>query len=455
LLPVARANRQEAKILLLMSPSQVTYYCKSGMQSFFHFDDNLITTPKQIYFSSGGGAFGKKPIFKWIFQPVLTNSSTTPKDYLTQDLTMLQQAKTQRLLSLDFMRGLIMVLLVLESTELYSHFFRLTEGNGIQLFFRQFFHHPWNGLRFWDLIQPGFMFMAGTAMAYSLHRQQVSGMAWRESFVKVLKRSCWLFFWGVLDYAVRPGGLSFELWDVLTQLSATTLIAFFIFRWSYSAQIFFSLGLLLLTEVLYRFTNIQGFDQPFTDQHNFGNFIDLVLMNKINRGGWVAINFLPTAAHTIWGCLAGKLLLSARPESEKVKWLVIGGMVALASGYLLDLVTITPIIKKIATSSFVLASGGWCLLALSLFYWWIDIRGHGRYLKFFVVVGMNSLFIYLFIEIVASRWFNEYIAAITNGLMSMVNTPEGLMHVLTSLIIFALEWNLCYFLYKRGVFFKV
>jgi predicted acyltransferase len=38
---------------------------------------------------------------------------------------------------------------------------------------------------------------------------------------------------------------------------------------------------MLLTEFLYPYTNIPGFDQPFTDQHNFGNYMDLVLMNKI------------------------------------------------------------------------------------------------------------------------------------------------------------------------------
>ena len=363
-------------------------------------------------------------------------------------------ANSNRLLSLDFMRGLIMVLLMLESTRLYDNLHDVSEGTGIQFFIEQFFHHPWNGLRFWDLIQPGFMFMAGTAMAYSLHRQQVTGVPWRVSLVKVFKRSCWLFFWGVLDYAVRPGGLSFELWDVLTQLSVTTLIAFFIFRWSYSAQIAFSIGLLVLTEILYRYTNIPNFDQPFTDQHNFGNYMDLVLMNKINRGGWVAINFLPTAAHTIWGALVGKLLLSPSPAKEKIKWLIITGCIALITGYIMD-VTVTPIIKRIATSSFVLASGGWCLLALCFFYWWIDLRHHKRYVEFFVIVGMNSLFIYLFIEIVAGRWFNGYIGAITNGLMSMINIPAGLMAILTSLIIFALEWGLCRFLYRKGIFFKI
>src|SRR5690348_8432247 len=239
---------------------------------------------------------------------------------------------SQRLLSLDFMRGFIMVLLALESTGLYEHLFEATKGNALNNFFIQFFHHPWNGLRFWDLIQPGFMFIAGTAMAFSLHKQQEQGMVWRDSFVKMLKRCGWLFFWGVLDYAVRPKGLSFELWDVLTQLSFTMLVAFLIFNWSVNAQILFSIALLVLTEVLYRFVNIPGFDQPFTDQHNVGNFMDLVLMNKINEDGWVAINCLPTAAHTIWGALAGKLLLSDTEGMNKIKRLILFGLICLALG---------------------------------------------------------------------------------------------------------------------------
>ena len=140
-----------------------------------------------------------------------------------------------RLLSLDFTRGLIMVLLMLESAGLYEHLLESSSSPIWQTFFSQFLHHPWHGLRFWDLIQPGFMFMAGVAMAYSLHKQKEEGMSWNKSFQKTFKRSLWLFFWGVLDYAVRPNGLSFELWDVLTQLSFTTLIAFLLFEFSFDS----------------------------------------------------------------------------------------------------------------------------------------------------------------------------------------------------------------------------
>jgi predicted acyltransferase len=361
--------------------------------------------------------------------------------------------KTQRLLSLDFMRGFIMVLLMAESTGIYEHLFKATEGNFLNGFVNQFFHHPWNGLRFWDLIQPGFMYMAGVAMAYSLHKQEQSGLTWNQSFRKILKRCGLLFFFGVLDYAVRPGGLSFELWDVLTQLSFTTLVAFLIFRWSFSVQIIVCLGILLLTEALYRLTNIPGFDQPFTDQHNFGNYMDLVLMNKINSGGWVAINCIPTAVHTIAGALTGKLLMSQR--TDKIKQMILWGIVTLVVGYGLDFAGITPIIKRIATSSFTLASLGWCLLGLAFCYWWIDLLNHRNYVKFFIVVGMNSIFIYLFFEIVGSRWFNEYVRAIVNGLLGFINTPGLLSAIIASLCIFALEWGLCYFLYRKKIFFKL
>jgi len=364
------------------------------------------------------------------------------------------KAESPRLLSLDFLRGFIMVLLALETAGLYEHLFDLSEGSRIQIFFLQFFHHPWHGLRFWDLIQPAFMFMAGTAMAFSLHKQQQQGMSWSESFQRILKRCALLFFWGVLDYAVRPQGLSFELWDVLTQLSFTMLVAFLIFNWSTKVQISVIAFLLILTEVLYRFINVPGFDQAFVDQHNFGNYVDLLLMNKINDGGWVAINCIPTAAHTIGGALAGKLLLSGLPGTDKIKRLLLAGLGCLLLGYLLDW-TMTPIIKRIATTSFVLASGGWCLFALALSYWWIDIKNHRNHLKFFTIVGMNSIFIYLFFEIVGSRWFNGYVSAITNGLMSLVHFPEGIMLIITSLCIFSLEWGLCYFLYRKKIFFKL
>lgn len=365
-------------------------------------------------------------------------------------------AKGVRLASLDFYRGLIMVLLMLESTGLYEHLLRMsTPGSFLHSLSIQFTHYPWHGLHFWDLIQPGFMFIAGVAMAFSLYKQTANGVPWKKQLSKALKRSGWLFFWGVLDYAVRGNHLSFELWDVLTQLSFTLLVAFLIFRWKTGYQILFSLGLLILTEILYRYTNVPGFDQPFTDQHNFGNYIDVILMNKINPGGWVAINCIPTAAHTIWGAVAGKWLLTLPDNKSKLTRIFTFAAVALILGFGLDLAGITPIIKRIATTSFTLASGGLCLLGLGFLFWWIDLLNHKKFLKFFLIVGMNSIFIYVFFEIVVSRWLGDYLDVIVNGIISPIGVSQDFINIVASIVIFVVEWGLCYWLYKKKIFFKV
>lgn len=359
-----------------------------------------------------------------------------------------------RLLSLDFVRGLTMVLLTLESTHLYHNLEPALAHTAAMPLLNQFFHHPWHGLRMWDLVQPVFMFIAGTAMAFSIKRQKDT-LTWGQSFGKILKRCFWLFFWGVLIYAVRRNGLSFELWNVLTQLAFTTLVAFLVMGFPAGVQIAVSFLCLLIPELLYRYANIPGFDQPFTDQHNFGNYMDLVLMNKINDDGWVAINCISTSAHTIWGVLAGQLLLGARAPGEKLKYLAGSGLALLVLGFGLDLAGITPIIKRIATSSFVLASGGWCLLFLALSYWWIDVKDHKGRLLFFLIFGMNSIFIYLFFEIVAARWFNNYVFTITGGLLGFLQFPKIPAAIIGSLVIFGLEFGLLYFLYRKKLFFKL
>ncbi len=357
-----------------------------------------------------------------------------------------------RLASLDFMRGLIMLLLALEGAGLYDELYDASKGLSTEMLMAQFHHHPWNGLRFWDLIQPGFMFMAGTAMAFSVSSMQSKGMDYSSRSLKMLKRCGWLFFWGVLNYAVRKKGLSFELWNVLTQLSFTILVSYFIFEWAPVKQIYFSIGLLLLTEVLYRFTQVPGFDQPFTDQQNFGNYTDLLLMNKINKGGWVAINCIPTAVHTIAGALVGKALMQG--SGKKTMTFVWWGLACLALGYGMDWMQITPIIKKIATTSFTIVSLGWCLLLFAICHETIDMRGRNKGLTFFHIIGMNSIFIYLFFEIVGARWFNGYINAITSGLLGSW-LPELLVNIIGCLTIFLLEWGICLFFYRKKIFFRL
>ena len=198
-----------------------------------------------------------------------------------------------------------------------------------------------------------------------------------------------------------------------------------------------------------------GYNQPFVTRHNFGNWMDMVLMGKINSDGWVAINIIPTAAHTIVGVLAGKLLISEMKPSVKIKILLIASAICLLPGYGLDALNITPIIKRISTSSFVLASVGWVLLMLTFLYWLTDVKQWNKHAWIFVVVGTNAIFIYLFFETVGNQWLNKTMAIFTNGLLLFAGLNEKLAAVFSASATLFAEWYLCYWLYKRKIFLKL
>jgi predicted acyltransferase len=358
----------------------------------------------------------------------------------------------ERFMSLDFFRGLTMFFLIAEATEIYNHLVDPSlNGTLIGSIGLQFHHHPWNGLRFWDLIQPFFMFIVGVAMPFSFGRRWERGATWGATFRHALVRSLLLLLFGIGLYCIGPGRLNFELWNVLAQLSFTYLVAFLLMRQPAWLQISFTFFLLGLSEVLYRTWSVPGFDQPFVPDHNFGSYVDLLLMGKLSRGHWVAFNAVPTTAHTMWGVLAGQLLRSNRSSREKVGTLAVAGLIGIVAGYALD--PITPIIKRICTSSFVIVSGGWCLLALAFSYWLIDVKKVQQWSRFFVYVGMNSLFIYLFTNTGGSDWLEKIIKPFTMGLFAWSGDLSA--KIITSLVLWWLLWYLCYWLYQRRIFLKI
>lgn len=370
--------------------------------------------------------------------------------------TTADQLANGRLVSLDVMRGMIMILLCGESCMLYQAIMHIDPAQPMGGLITQFFHHPWHGLRFWDLVQPAFMFMAGAAMYISYSRKLDKGQSWQANLPHILLRSLKLFICGVALHCFYAGKPVWELWNVLTQLSFTTLVAYLIIGKSYTWQLVFTLGLLILTEVLYRTILMPGFDQPFVQGHNFGAYFDTLLMGKINSDGWVTINCIPTAAHTIWGVLAGKLLISNKTISYKIKALVIAGIIALAIGFGLDWSGVTPIIKRISTSSFAFASVGWVLLILAAVYWLVDVKRNTKYAWVFTVVGMNAIFLYLFFETVGVQWVNAKVAVFTGDMLHLfLNVPLGIAAVISAIAALVAEWGLCYWLYKRNIFFKL
>ncbi|WP_439489091.1 acyltransferase family protein [Algoriphagus sp.] len=358
-----------------------------------------------------------------------------------------------RLVSLDVYRGLTMCLLIAEAALIYESFLEAsTEGSLAHAFFTQFTHHPWNGLRFWDLIQPFFMFIVGVAMPFSLNKRMADSGDRKKVRKHILKRCLLLFLFGTGLHCVYSGELVFELWNVLTQLSFTILVTFLLIRQSWKVQLGVSMGLLLLTEIMYRLYNPEV---PYEHGTNFGNYTDMLLMGKINNGGWVAINCIPTAAHTIWGAMCGNLLLSSKTDTAKIKALIVSGIIFLAIGYGLDFTGITPIIKRIATTAFSFASGGWAILTLAFFYWLVDVKKSQAWVFPILVVGMNSIFIYLFAELLAHSWLFGFVKIFSSGTLSPIGMGEHSVEVVTALLTWGAMWYLCYFLFKKKMFFRI
>jgi predicted acyltransferase len=178
-------------------------------------------------------------------------------------------------------------------------------------------------------------------------------------------------------------------------------------------------------------------------------------MGKINNGGWVTINCIPTAAHTILGVTAGKLLMSTRSSAFKIKTLIISGLIALALGYAVDLSGISPIIKRISTGGFALTSLGYVTLILAALYWWIDVKDHKKYTWIAVVVGMNSIFIYIFFETVGYQWVNGAVGIFVKGGLGFLSVPDNWQTLASAVTVLLLEWYLCYWLYQKKIFFKL
>jgi predicted acyltransferase len=113
--------------------------------------------------------------------------------------------------------------------------------------------------------------------------------------------------------------------------------------------------------------------------------------------------------------------------------------------------SVVPVVKRIWTSSFTLFAGGWTVLFMLAFYGIIDVMRFQRWTFPLVVVGMNSIAIY-----VVSQLFKP---AIRSGLApffsySLSFTPKA-APVILAVLVSIVEWGFCYWLYRHRIFFKV
>jgi len=345
-----------------------------------------------------------------------------------------------------------MFLLIAEFTQLFSHLYDPSlEGSFIYVIAEQFHHHPWNGLRFWDLIQPYFMFIVGVAIPFSVANRKRRGQTQSQLTKHAVRRSFLLLFFGWALYCIGPGKIEWRFQNVLAQLAVTYIIAFLLMNKPAKWQLIVSFLLLAVTEVIYRTFPVEGFNHPFVANENFGTWLDLQYGGADLRGHWVSFNAIPTTAHTIWGVLAGQLLMSKRSANQKLKILLIAGVIGVVVGYALN--PVTPIIKRISTSSFVIVSGGWALLTLAFSYWLIDMRKRQKWSLFFRVVGLNPLFIYLFAHVGGADFLETVVHPFTYALFSWMGTLTA--SILTSSIVLFMLWYICYWMDRKKIYIRI
>jgi predicted acyltransferase len=354
-----------------------------------------------------------------------------------------------RVLSIDFFRGFTMFMLVSGITGLFVEM--MAHGKGgiiISSIGRQLDHVDWIGLNAWDLIQPFFMFIVGVAMPFSLTKRLNKGETWNKAFRHAIFRSFLLLLFG---FMVEADGPTYNLCNVLAQLSVTYLVAFLLMRADFKWQLLVSFAMILISDLLYHYWPVTGFNQPYTADHNFGSWVDIAITGNLGPGGWVSFNAIPTSAHTIWGVLVGWMLMKDWSHSKKIMTLVIIGLIGLIIGYSMN--PFIPIIKHICTSSFIIVSGGWCLIAMAFSYWLIDVMNFKKLGLFFAIVGMNPIFIYLFSHRGGKNILESMARPFTHRLFSWSN--EMVVNMVTITVVAAMVWYICYFLYKRKIFIRI
>jgi heparan-alpha-glucosaminide N-acetyltransferase len=354
-----------------------------------------------------------------------------------------------RLISLDAYRGLIMLLLV-------SHALGIIEARTAILqsypqlgwLTKQVDHSEWTGVTLWDLIQPAFTFMVGVAMPFAFARRISKGATFPQLFRHVAWRSFMLLVLSNVLSNFDSGRTHPQLQfiNVLCQIAFGYMICFLITRLRFSYQVICAIAMLAGYWAL--FVLFPGPQGAFSRVGNIGQVIDLRVLGYNYPEYYTTINFIGNAATILFGYWAGMLLQSHRSQSSKLKILTIAAVTGFVLGLALE--PFNPMVKRLWTVSFTFFSAGWVILMLMAFYWVIEMKQIKRWAFPMIVVGMNSIFIYSFSQVLRG-WLNQGLKVFTGNFSFMGGFGAIPQNILVLLVI----WYLCLWLYKRKIFIKI
>jgi len=350
----------------------------------------------------------------------------------------------ERLLSLDFFRGLTMLLLISSGFGVYQAFKDHPVLGGLA---HQFEHVAWEGCVLWDLIQPAFTFIVGVAMPLAFARRLAAGDAWNKVFGHVAWRAAMLLVLSnILSNWNGSGPVRLQFINVLCQIAFSYVLCAALYPLAFRLQVALAAALMVAHHAL--FFLWPGPAGAFDPAANIAARIDLAVLGYNYSGFYTTLNFLGNAITVLFGMWAGMLFQQDRPHGERLK--ILGGCAVACFALGAALSPWIPMVKRLWLASFTFWSTGWVLVGLMACYWAVEMKGWRRWTWAAVVVGTNCIFIYSFSQVLRG-W-------LLRGLGRMTGNFEWLGQlgpVALNVAAMGVMWYLCYWLYQRKIFFKL
>lgn len=361
---------------------------------------------------------------------------------------------SQRLMSLDALRGFDMWW-IMGGQHIAHAGAKLTGWAWLVWLSGQLEHPEWNGFAFYDLIFPLFLFLAGVSMPFSFEKRLARGDSKAELYRHIIIRALVLVVLGM----IYNGLLKFDwpntrLPSVLGRIGLAYLFAaFIVLNTNLRTQLLWIVGILFGYWAMLKLIPVPEFGAgDLTPGHTLAGYIDrLLIPGKLYRGdrdpeGLLAT--IPAIATALAGAVTGQFLKRENIGGMfKAFVMAVVGLVCLGLAYLWD--PIFPINKNLWTSSFMLLCAGWSLLFLALFYVVIDVWNFRKWAFYFVVIGMNSILIYMTPKFIDFKYTTE---AIFGGLLKDTGVYQD---VLRTTAFVTVNWLFLLLLYRKRIFLRV
>ncbi len=388
-----------------------------------------------------------------------------------------------RVVSIDVYRGLVMFLMLLEITHLSEFAAHQYESSGFG-FWNWIHYHTshveWFGCSLHDLIQPGFSFLVGTSMAFSIHSRKKRGDSFGRMFFHALSRAFILIFLGIFLRSLGYAQPRFTFDDTLTQIGMGYIFLFLI-AWLPAALQYFSLAFILIgywalfasypapgIDFDYAAVGVpsdwehhrDGFESHWNKNSNAAWAFDLYWMNLFPReqdfryssGGYVTLSFIPTLGTMLLGLFAGHWLRTLDRLSSRGLRFIVMIMACAGIAIFVDAMGWCPIVKRIWTPTWTLYSGAWCLGFLFALHLICDVAGYSAWSYPLRVIGANSIAAYV-MSWTFEGWVKENITRHFGWVFQGLSEPAYNLWVgsLTLLII----WLILYWMFRRNILLRI